>query len=152
MNAMWSGQQREWLQAMGYRVLALAGSEAVEPLHAPAERVEADAAPSSHAPMPVSAPVSAPISARRPVMRELPAEPVDVAGSPPASTPAASLSGAERRLQRALLRATGQRTRRAAEAMLASLQIDLAGLHDDAVAKRALWVRLRALRRGSQRQ
>lgn len=177
MSAMWSPQQREWLQAMGYRVLSLAGSEPEPAPRHPASREaplpgERDEPPTRATLAPVRPvrpvpPGHADLQATVPGAASSPAP--DFAPSPisrpaavtgPAATDAASsarpprrtIAGPERRLYRALLRAAGQRTTRAAEAMLEQLRPDLAALRGDAAGKRALWVRLRALRRESGRR
>lgn len=104
MNAPWSPQQHEWLQALGHDVLVLAaaggGTEPVPP-----------AASSTRAA----------VSVRGPVGNE--------SGESP--------------LLRAVLRAAGRRN--AGE--LAAWLPDPASLRGNAAAKRALWPRLRALRR-----
>lgn len=131
MSLLWSAQQREWLQALGHPVLVLAGADDSAPPQVPDPVGQPPASP----PQPSSPP---PRPARRiaPVV-EAPA----VTDAPAPSAPAA----ADRRLHRALLRATGQRTTRAAEQALAGLDVDLAALRGDPAAKRALWPRLRAL-------
>lgn len=98
MNATWSPQQRQWLQALGHDVLVLAGAQA--PPVAPAAR-------------PAATPP-----------RQVP----PVAGDSP--------------LLRALQRAAGRRDL----ADLAWLP-DPGALRGNAAAKRALWPRLRSLRR-----
>ena len=99
MNAPWSPQQRQWLQALGHDVLVLAGDEAPPQV----------------------------------------AETVAAAGRP-AAAPAHPAAGSA--LQRALLRAAGRRE----PGELAWLP-DPATLRGNAAAKRALWPRLRALRK-----
>lgn len=117
MSELWNAQQREWLQAMGHTVLALAGDEpppAAEPaVRAPASRGAADAAAGSTRPPP-------------PRAREPADEPV---------------------LLRNLLRAA---RRPSGDAQVLAL-FDAPALRGNAAAKRALWPRLRALRRGSAR-
>jgi hypothetical protein len=49
-------------------------------------------------------------------------------------------------LERALLRATGQRTRSEARAVLERLAVDVPALRGNPAAKRALWLKLRPLR------
>lgn len=104
MNAPWSAQQREWLQALGHDVLMLGGAKTPP-------QVSGAAVPS----------VLAAIAPRR----------------PPA---AATASGSA--LLRALLRAAGRRDL----GELAWLP-DPASLRGNAAAKRALWPRLRTLRK-----
>lgn len=103
MNAPWSAQQREWLQALGHDVLMLGGAETPPQVSVAAVAVLAAIAP------------------RR----------------PPA---AATASGSP--LLRALLRAAGRRDL----GELAWLP-DPASLRGNAAAKRALWPRLRTLRK-----
>ena len=104
MNAPWSAQQREWLQALGHDVLMRAAAAASPEISRAAES-SAGAAGSTPGPD----------------------------GTAHADSP----------LLRALLRAAG----RDDIAVLAAWLPDPATLHGDAAAKRALWPRLRALRR-----
>lgn len=104
MNAPWSPQQREWLQALGHDVLVLA-TAGTTPMTMPA--VESAAGP------------AAPVRSSQETVS---------AGSP---------------LMRAILKAAGRRD--AGE--LADWLPDPDALRGDAAAKRALWPRLRALRR-----
>ena len=99
MNAPWSAQQREWLQALGHDVLMLAGAEA------PPQVAETAAA-----------------------------------GVRPAAAPACPAAGSP--MLRALLRAAG----RGEPGELTWLP-DPATLRGNATAKRALWPRLRTLRK-----
>lgn len=105
MNAPWSPQQREWLQALGHEVLMLAGAAA------PSEELS-PAAASSACPA---------------------VSPRGSAGTAHADSP----------LLRAVLRAAGRRDIGELPAWLP----DTATLHGNAAAKRALWPRLRALRK-----
>lgn len=150
MSALWSPQQREWLQALGHRVLVLAGDETViveDPSVVPATRradERSDQRPDRR--------LDDPIDQSNPSARSAP---VPTAQGRPATnegnaTPAAP-SVAAGPLHLALRRATGQRTTRAAEGMLRQLRADADALHGDAVAKRAFWLRLRALRKSVQR-
>ena len=134
MSGLWTAQQREWLQAMGYRVWRL-GSDEPEPAAVAEAEIRAEA-PAQRPARPL------------PSKRALPRADGPSATPGPAPTP----TGAERRLYRALLRASGQRTTRAAEALLAQLDVDLPALRGDPAAKRALWPRLRALRKASERR
>lgn len=123
MSAPWSIEQREWLQAMGYDLLAPAGASPVEALPPPpasTRAVEPAAMPAVEAPAPRVAPPR----------------------TPPAATP--DLTDP---LMRALLRAS--RCDDLAE--LARLAGDLSALRRDPAAKRALWPALRALRVRSRR-
>jgi hypothetical protein len=129
MSELWSAQQREWLQAMGHTVLALAGAEAVaEP--APAQRggERSDAGAANDA------------SSRSEPARER-ATPAQAGRNPPAP------GGADSALLRNLLRAA---RRDAGDAQVLAL-FDAPALRGDPAAKRALWPRLRALRRGAAR-
>jgi hypothetical protein len=72
--------------------------------------------------------------------REAPAE-VATPG-PPRTAPSRAPDDA---LERALLRATGQRTRSEARAVLSRLGVDLPALRGNPAAKRALWLKLRPL-------
>lgn len=125
MSELWNAQQREWLQAMGHTVLALAGDEpppAAEPaVRAPASRGAADAAAGSTRPPPPRA-----------------REPAAAPARGPADEPV---------LLRNLLRAA---RRPSGDAQVLAL-FDAPALRGNAAAKRALWPRLRALRRGSAR-
>ena len=146
MSLPWTAEQCEWLRAMGHAVFA-AGAPALQP----SDEV-IDAPPVKHASrmdMAVSAMPPVAVPAGRAVERPRRPPPLEEAGEardappPSAMPPAAGL----RSLHRALLRAAGQRTARAAEAVLQELGVDTAAVQGDAAAKRALWVRLRARRR-----
>lgn len=104
MNALWSPQQREWLQALGHDVLVLAGT-ATAPENA-----------------------AAAVQAARP--------------APPAYSPAAC-ARTDAALLRAVLRAAGRRD----VGELAAWLPNPATLRGNAAAKRALWPRLRTLRK-----
>lgn len=141
MSLPWSAEQREWLRALGHPVLVLASDVSAQEFAADdAVTIEAEAVPG------------------RPRARGV----IDRTGTGRANIDAAMIDRAEtnesqprsppigaaiRGLHRALLRATGQRTTRAAEAALARLGVDTVALRGDSAAKRALWTRLRALRR-----
>ncbi|QWP78571.1 hypothetical protein J5226_09325 [Lysobacter sp. K5869] len=116
MSGLWDAQQREWLQAMGYSVLALAGDEPAVP--------EAAEAPAR------SQPAQRTENARGDAGRR--------------AAPAAEQRGpgTDPPLLRAVLRAA---RRQAGDAEVMAL-FDPAALRAPA-AKRALWPRLRALRR-----
>ena len=105
MNAPWSPQQREWLQALGHEVLMLAGAAA------PSEELSPAAASSA-------------------------CRAVSPRGS-------AGTAHAGNLLLRAVLRAAGRRD----IGELAAWLPDAATLQGNAAAKRALWPRLRALRK-----
>lgn len=142
--SLWTAQQREWLQAMGHPVMVLAG--------------ESDDVPVALLP---SVEEPSPRQDQRPG-RQPHVEAVSGRTPPPAAASAASAavasdvpaSAGRRQLFRALLRATGQRTSRAAEQALATLDIDIdiERLRQDPAAKRALWPHLRGLRRSVGRR
>ena len=175
--SLWDGQQREWLQAMGYSLLSLAGDDApagVEPglPTAPAQtssspmprRDEPGDAPVRGAEPPVAdAPRARPEHAHRPAppkpAEDVPAAPPRVAPRTDAAGKAAALDAARRAgatrqfegpLWDALVTATRQSPALAART-LRELGADPAALRDDPAAKRRLWTRLRGLRaRGQQ--
>lgn len=121
MSALWSAEQREWLQAMGHSVMKLA-SDKVEEVPVVAREASVPAAQVA-----LEAVASAP--------RSEPARPVAPARA----------SGADSALLRAVLRAA----RRGADDPAVLALFDAQALRGDATAKRALWPQLRALRRGS---
>ena len=123
-SALWSRQQREWLQALGHPPLMLVG---------PRDAVGTE--PPLAEPQPAAEPVKKPATAPgvAPVAREAP---------PPLPT-----RDPENGLQRALLRATGVPAAEAGK-LLQSLGVDWAALRGDPAAKRLLWSRLRRLRGG----
>jgi len=132
MSGLWDAQQREWLQAMGYSVLALAGDES--------------AAPAAEAPV---------RGEHGEGVRSKPGERGDSVRSDNAPRESArrAVAAPERRaadtgdaLLRNLLRAA---RREPGDADVQAL-FDPAGLRAPA-AKRALWPRLRALRRAGAR-
>ena len=175
--SLWDGQQREWLQAMGYSLLSLAGEEALagvepglptapaqtssspmprmgEPGDAPALRAERTVA---------DAPRARPEHAHRPAPpkpdEDVPAAPPRVASRTDAAGKAAALdaarrAGATRQFEGPLWDALGTATRQSpalAARTLRELGADPAALRDDPAAKRRLWTRLRGLRaRGQQ--
>ena len=148
MSLPWTAQQCEWLRAMGHAVFVHgapvldAADDARAEVTGPAAVSDARAKSPSAPPAPVAAPA---------VERAKRAPSVAPAGEERAPPPVAAPSAGLRTLHRALLRAAGQRTARAAEALLVELGVDTAAVQCDAVAKRALWVRLRARRRQGSR-
>lgn len=142
MSGLWDAQQREWLQAMGYSVLALAGDESVaaEAEAAPA-RGGRDAAARAEAGQRDS---SVRGGERTREAGAADAHPRGDAGRRPAAAPSARNEGGESALLRNLLRAA---RRQPGDAEVLAL-FDPAALRAPA-AKRALWPRLRALRRGA---
>lgn len=175
---LWDGEQREWLQAMGYSLLALAG-DAVEPQPdavpgrpvsadgaatdtadvAGVDAVEMDHSPAPNAvpPAPTPRPPRAPpprpdgLGERDPAPPQRPR--TDVADKA-AALDAARRAGAARQfdgpLWDDLLRATRQSPALAART-LREFGVDPAALRDDPQAKRELWIRLRGLRQGGGR-
>ena len=146
MSLPWTAEQCEWLRAMGHAVF-VAGAPMLQPANEPLE--ESAVKQADRGDVAVSAVPPAPAPAAHAVERPRRTPPVEAVReerdppTPPTMPPAAGL----RTLHRALLRAAGQRTARAAEAVLQELGVDTAAVQGDAVAKRALWVRLRARRR-----
>ena len=146
MSLPWTAEQCEWLRAMGHAVF-VAGTPVLRPadevVEAPPVNYANRADVAASAPPPLAVPAGRAVERPRrpPPLAE--AEEARDAPSSPAMPPAAGL----RSLHRALLRAAGQRTARAAEAVLQELGVDTAAVQGDAAAKRALWVRLRARRR-----
>ncbi|MDR0183610.1 alanine acetyltransferase [Lysobacter arvi] len=139
MSELWTAEQREWLEAMGHTVWSIA----------PADALAAERQPDGfHARGDDDAPAP---SGPRNAMREAAAllarddRPSRPAPTRPAATPA-SLRGQGDRLLHAVLRAAGG----ADETRVMALVGDVAALRGNAAAKRALWPRLRALRRTSR--
>ena len=160
---LWDPRQREWLEAMGYSLLVLADARDAEVT--PVDSAPFDAPPSDAIASVVTAPAEPPTTARKalssaaaPVARENPAPTAPTPARPKTDRAAkaaalqAARAGASRQLdgplRQALLRATGQMPAVAART-LRELDID-AGLRDDPSAKRALWARLRALRKAAR--
>ena len=148
MSLPWTAEQCEWLRAMGHAVF-VAGAPPVSvadeardeaPMHAPPPLRSEPPAVAGPAP----AGIRPAVEAKRPPLQP-PIVPTQEARAAP--SPVTAPSAGLRTLHRALLRAAGQRTARAAEAVLQELGVDTAAVQGDAAAKRALWVRLRARRR-----
>lgn len=135
MSELWSAQQREWLQAMGHTVLALVGTEgAVESAPAVNEREQGSRAEAGRA-----GDSGARNSPNRSGTARADADRADSAR--PAHNAASGDSPLLRNLLRAARRPSGDP---------AVLELfDAQTLRGNAAAKRALWPRLRALRRGS---
>ena len=158
MNMLWSSEQQAWLKALGCRVLVLAGDEPA----AFGDETLGDAhvaapVPASPAPREAHRPVD--VAGRTPAApptqpdRRSPAT-ISDDGVPPRvaaqdETTGAAASAPSRApgdtLERALFRATGQRTRSEARAVLQRLDVEVQALRGDPAAKRALWLRLRPL-------
>jgi len=123
MSELWTAQQREWLDAMGHAVWSVASAEtrAAERQPEPSEAGRPDSA-----------------------MREAAGLLGDARPARSAGTAASPARGARPdRLMQALLRAAGG----ADEAVVAGLVGDITALRGNPAAKRALWPRLRTLRR-----
>jgi hypothetical protein len=129
MSALWSPQQREWLQAMGHQVWALGGAQSIESGSQAVASVQ-----------------DAPADARREAAALLKGESAPLArqAAPTPREPARA-----DRLLLAVLRAAGRDSN---DAEVAALITDLASLRGNAAAKRALWPHLRALRRRGGRR
>lgn len=160
MIPLWSPEQQAWLKALGHRVFVLAGDELVA--DAFAMEPKGDARPDVRPPhddvrsldrprgLDTPTPAAQRIHARPPAA---PAEsdaglrrggPLEIAPvAPPHTSPARAPDDA---LERALLRATGQRTRSEARALLERLGVDVQAVRGNPAAKRALWLKLRPLR------
>ncbi|RRN79817.1 hypothetical protein EIM50_07815 [Pseudoxanthomonas sp. SGD-10] len=155
----WSPRQRWWLQALGYSVLRVAGTEEkerLEPVQARVAAPERPAPPTAPAPARPAPPVGrdpdrdiAP-----PPRRRAPAAPeADAAAPAPAAATSMPRPGSMRRpvglpdrLQLAVLRASGlPPTDPRLQALLADWPSER--LRADPAAKRQLWPLLRALRR-----
>ncbi|MGH8082432.1 MAG: hypothetical protein ACREP7_17780 [Lysobacter sp.] len=135
MSELWSAQQREWLQAMGHTVLALAGAE---PPAAPAQALDDGArgrAPTEEA--------------RSPSQRTTPMRETEGRGGATESMQARSVPerGDGRDGEHPLLRNLVRAARREAGDTAVLALFDLPSLRGNPAAKRALWPRLRALRR-----
>ena len=129
MNVLWSAQQHEWLKALGHRVYVQGAVVSAE------DKVEVAIAPIR------SSPVAVPPPRRRvePVSAE-PAREVPVAPSRPASR-------LPDKLHFALIRASGCNPNAPEAAEVMAQWPASAELRGNPAAKRALWPRLRALRR-----
>lgn len=121
MSTPWSAEQTQWLQAMGHQVWTLAA----------ADTPVAEAKPT----------IQEAASLSKPAMPER-AERPRQAAAPRASAPAA-----QDRLMQAILRAANRAT---GDVAVSALLPDPSKLRGDAAAKRALWPRLRRLRRAPE--
>lgn len=164
----WSAQQAQWLRALGYRVLVRREADwpasAVQPAR-PGPVASAPSPAPSHSPAtPVEAPPAAvPMSRRVPAKPALEAAPrIDPAPPAPRTDASAKLVAlTEARRERAfsqpryaallaqVMRAAGVEGAGGVE-RLRMLGVDLPDLQRNPAAKRALWPRLRALRRESR--
>ena len=132
MNVLWSAQQHEWLKVLGHRVY-VQGAVVLEE-----SRAEVVAAPVRQSP------VAAPPVHRR--LEPVPAEPVR---EPPVS-PNRPASRLPDKLHFALIRASGCNPNAPEAAAIMAQWPASAELRANPAAKRALWPRLRALRRPVQ--
>jgi len=132
MSELWTAEQREWLQAMGHTVWSAA----------PADALAAERQPDSQS---HDEPVA---SGPRGAMREAAALLArdERAPRPAPSRPAPGRAQGGDRLMQSLLRAAGG----ADETRVIEIVGDIATLRGNAAAKRALWPRLRALRKDSR--
>jgi len=148
----WSAEQQGWLAALGYTVWATGA-----PIPAEAEPVEASVpatvpAPATRAfPSPDAAsdrePRRAPVAPRvAPVLDPSPAAPERPRAPSPRSRPASRLPD---RLHFALIRASGCNPNAEGAAEIFAQWPASSELRGNAAAKRALWPRLRALRRSA---
>ena len=140
----WSGEQQEWLAALGY-TLYLTGAPSVA-----AEPVENEAAASQVAVDPAAIERSA--AAERPARAQAPSLPEDATPARTAAPPrpAARPRAAGRlpdRLHFALIRASACNPNAEGAAEIFAQWPSSAELRGNPAAKRALWPRLRALRK-----
>ena len=129
MTLLWSAQQHEWLKALGHRVY-VQGAVVLEE-----SRAEAVAAPVRQSPVAAPPPRQAPGPIASEPVCELPVVP---------SRPASRLPD---KLHFALIRASGCNPNAPEAAAVMAQWPASAELRGNPAAKRALWPRLRALRR-----
>lgn len=157
MSMLWSPEQQAWLKALGHRVFELAGAGATgePPAADPRDEASAEGLPAlgGRAGGDRGRETIAAAGRARPRPSETRAEAdvasrFDVPGTGVSASPALTVPSRapDGLLERALLRATGQRTRSEARAVLERLGVDVAALRGNPAAKRALWSRLRPLR------
>ena len=127
MSELWTAEQREWLHAMGHVVWSVA----------PADALAAERQPDVEAPVAAGPRGAMREAAELLARQERPARPT------PARPAAAARAPGDRLLQSLLRAAAG-----ADEARVIETVGDIAALRGNASAKRALWPRLRALRKG----
>jgi len=130
MSEPWTAEQREWLQAMGHTVWSIASPDALAAERTP----ESHGEPTNSGPRGAMREAAALLARDERPARQAPAQP---AGR--------SAQGGDRLMQ-ALLRAAGG----ADETQVKEIAGEIATLRGNAAAKRALWPRLRALRKGSR--
>ena len=133
MSLLWSAQQHEWLKALGHRVY-VQGAVVLEE-----GRAEVVATPVRQSP------VAAPPVRRR--VEPAAAEPVRQVPAAPPSRPSSRLPD---KLHFALIRASGCNPNAPEAAAIMAQWPASAELRGNPAAKRALWPRLRALRRSVQ--
>lgn len=138
MSTLWSAEQQAWLKALGHRVMVLAGDEALDAQFGLVEGAGDTHEVSARDTTPSRVP-EATGKAQPPRMPAAVERPVETRRTPAPAVPGDAL-------ERALLSATGQRTRSEARAVLQRLGVDAAALRGDAAGKRALWQQLRPLR------
>jgi len=137
MSDAWTAEQREWLQAMGHTVWSLGSADALAAERQPDSQ--------DHRGRDDAATTSGPRGAMREAAALLAGDDRAARGAP--ARPAAPVRApAGDRLMLALLRAAGG----ADEARVKEIAGDFAALRGNAAAKRALWPRLRALRKESR--
>ena len=134
MSELWTVEQREWLQAMGHTVWSVASADALVAERRPESNAHDE--PAASGPRGAMREAAALLARDERAARPAPARPV---------APAPRVQGGDRLMQ-SLLRAAGN----ADEARVIETIGDIAALRGNAAAKRALWPRLRALRRGSR--
>ena len=129
MSLLWSAQQHEWLKALGHRVYVQGAVVLAE------DRLEVAAAPVRQSPVATPPPRRRPEPALAEPVREVPAAP---------ARPASRLPD---KLHFALIRASGCNPNAPEAAAVIAQWPASAELRGNPAAKRALWPRLRALRR-----
>lgn len=158
MSGLWSAEQQAWLAALGHRVLVLAGDASAVPfaedqvparVAGPMPSAAGRGATAKPGPDILTSPKTGANRTRaedEPGHRPVPPRARLDADNPAAPSPrAASPRAPDDVLERALLRATGQRTRSEARAVLERLHVEVQALRGNPVAKRALWRQLRPL-------
>lgn len=138
MSELWSSQQHAWLTALGHTLYVPGSAEPPEAVAGPRASAEPTRAP------PAAAPVARPAVRARQAPA---AEPAPTASPvPPASR--RRPSQLPDKLHFALIRASGCNPNTEEAAAIIAEWPPAAELRGNPAAKRALWPRLRALRRG----
>jgi len=136
-SALWSSEQHGWLEALGHTVWVHGALP--EPVAAPRQVPEqAQARPAREPAAPVRRAPAAP------------AAPMPVEAAPRAAAPRRAGARMPDRLHFALIRASGCNPNAPGAAELIASWPAASALRGDPAAKRALWPRLRALRRQAQ--